>query len=72
MQPFAKIVDHEHLIRDMSTQAVLNTDTSIVRKHEKRIIELQKEQAREVEINNIKSDLEEIKNLLFTLLKKRE
>lgn len=67
---FAKIIDHDYLIRDMSTQAILNTDLSIVRKHEKRILELQKEKAREAEINNIKGDLAEIKDLLSKLLTK--
>lgn len=67
---FARIIDHDHLVRDMSNQAILNTDLSVVRKHEKRILELQKEKAREDEINTIKGDLAEIKNLLSKLLTK--
>jgi hypothetical protein len=70
MTRFAKIIDHENLIRDMSTQAILNTDHSIVRKHEKRMLDLQKEQARENEINTIRGDLAEIKKLLSSLVHK--
>lgn len=72
MNQFAKIVDHKHLVRDLSTKAILNTDLSIVKKHEKHIHDLQKEEARETEINTIKSELSEIKQLLGALLSARK
>ncbi len=66
----AKIVDHNNLVRDLSNQAILNTDLSLVRKHEKRVVDLQKEEAREQEINNLKNDINQIKELLKLLLTK--
>lgn len=68
MGRFAKIADHSNLIRDLYSKAVLNTDNSVIKKHEKRIKDLQKEEARVKEINNIKADIAEIKNLLKTYL----
>ena len=71
MANFAKITDNPSLVRDMFSKAVLNTDKTVIKKHEQRIAVLQKEQAREVEINNMKNDITEIKQLLQTLLKIR-
>jgi hypothetical protein len=67
MARYAKIVDHKHLVRDLHSKAILNTDPTVLRKHEKRIIDLQKEEERKNEINIIKSDIAEIKNLLKSL-----
>lgn len=67
---FAKVIDHNHLIRDMHNQAILNTDTSIIRKHENRQIELQKDKNREAEINSLRIELFDIKKMLQELLTK--
>ena len=67
MNKFAKILDHYGLVRDLDTQAVLNTDVSVVRQHEKRIADLMKESVRETEIQNMKTELNEIKVLLKSL-----
>lgn len=71
---YAKIVDADgtiqpNLVRDMFSKAILNTDTSVVRKHQKRLIDLQKEENRTREIDNLKSELDEIKGLLRDLIK---
>ncbi len=63
----AKVIDHPNLIRDLETNAILNTDMLSVRKHEKRILDLQKEKEREADINNMKNELSEIKMLLRQL-----
>jgi len=55
---------------DLSTGAILNTDKTVVLRHQKRINEIEKETRRENEINNIKSELSEIKQLLQMLIKK--
>jgi hypothetical protein len=68
MKQFAKITDHKFLVRDMYSKAVLTTDTSIIRKHDKRMLDLQKEDARSIEINTLKRDMQEIKELLKSLL----
>lgn len=68
MTQFAKIVDHKHLVRDLYSKAVLNTDTTVVRKHEKRMRDLQKEEVRTAEINNLKTEMADIKKLLQALV----
>jgi hypothetical protein len=70
MKTYAQIVDHKNLVRDMDNQAILETDLKVVRQHEKRLVDLQKEKERETEINNLKNDMSEIKAMLQTLLNK--
>ena len=67
MSKFAKITDHYGLVRDLNTQAILNTDVSVIRQHEKRIADLMKESVRETEIQNMKTELGEIRLLLKSL-----
>jgi hypothetical protein len=67
MVDFAKIIDHPSLVRDMRTNAVLNTDHVAVRRHEKRIADLQREQARENELVSLKSEMSEMRALLMQL-----
>ena len=67
MNKFARISDHYGLVRDLNTQAVLNIDVSVIRQHEKRIADLMKENVRETEIQNMKTELGEIRLLLKSL-----
>lgn len=67
---YAKIVDHNSLVRDLHSKAVLNTDLSAVRKHEKRVADLQKEDNRNLEMISIKAELGEIRSILRELLQK--
>lgn len=64
----ARIQDHPTLLRDMSTQHIIQTDLSVVRKHEARALQLRKEQEQQAQINSLKSDMAEIKQLLKQLL----
>ena len=67
---YARITDQPMLVRDMSSQAILNTDLSVVRKHEKRVNRLQKEEERSLEIINLKNELAELRQMLRDLTKK--
>lgn len=62
---FAKIEDNEHLIRDMSNSAVLNRDMTALEKYR-----LKREKDRQMvqDIDNLKSDMSEIKQLLKQLV----
>jgi hypothetical protein len=71
MNQFAKIVDHKHLFRDMYSKAILNTDISVVKKHEKRMRDLQKEDARDKEFQLLKNEMIEIKKMLSMLTTKQ-
>ncbi len=73
-QNYLKVSGHENLVRDMSSKAVINT--SMVEYEEYMARRRAKEQEQELitkqaeEINNLKSDISEIKQLLFELLNK--
>lgn len=70
-----KVSGHDDLIRDTSSNAIVNTNMSGYTEYVNRRNAIQQE--KEViaqqgeEINNIKSELSEIKQMLTTLLKAR-
>ena len=65
-----KIENKENLVRDMNTGAILNTDIAAFNlyKREKELKEQTKHNTKE--INKIKGDLSEIKNMLKELLER--
>ena len=71
---FIKIQNYENLIKDTETNAVVNTNKSEFQMYMKRTRErnLQGDKLRNVckEINNLKSELREIKSLLTKVLSK--
>ena len=71
---YLKVAGHAGLVRDTSTGAILNTNKS---EYEEYIANQRKAEEREAEIsqhtediNNIKSELQDIKSLLLQILKK--
>jgi hypothetical protein len=66
-----KVRENERLIRDAGNFAILNTDRSQLRTHEQKMEALRKRKAQEEEINTIKNDISEIKELLGQLLTQR-
>jgi hypothetical protein len=74
-QNYLKVSGHDNLVRDMSSKAVINT--SMVEYEEYMARRRAKEQEQELitkqaeEINNLKSDISEIKQMLQMLIKDR-
>jgi hypothetical protein len=74
-QNYLKVSGHENLVRDMSSKAVINT--SMVEYEQYMARRRAKEQEQELitkqaeEINNLKSDISEIKQMLQMLIKDR-
>jgi tetrahydromethanopterin S-methyltransferase subunit B len=68
MRTYIKIKDHENLVKDPQTGAILNTDNNALVRHEMRMREIEKEKRKEEEINNLKSELSDIKALLQKLI----
>jgi hypothetical protein len=62
---YAKISDHEQLIRDMKSNAVLNTDLTSLEKYR---IKREKDRQMSKDIDTLKSEMSEIKNLLHQLV----
>lgn len=68
---YSKVEGHTNLIRDEKTKAILNTNESdyenYIRKREIKKNEDERISSLENNVNMIKSDLDEIKNLLRSL-----
>jgi len=67
---YLKVENEKNLVRDSATNAILNTDISVVNKHQHRMQQLQKETSRENEINSLKNDIEELRNIVTQLMSK--
>jgi len=59
----AKVKDHPHLVKDMESKAVLNTNYAA-------LVEYKRKKQMEDEFNTLKSDMEDIKKMLQALLNK--
>jgi hypothetical protein len=64
---YARVQDTT-FIRDLNTTAILQTDPLLLRRHETRMRELEKDKVREDTINSLKQDVQELKDLLKQLL----
>jgi len=66
----AKVKDVPGLVRDMSNQAVLNTDISALEAYKRKRNKQQEIDEVISDINNMKSDIDQIKSLMQRLLEK--
>ena len=71
---YAKVKGHSHLIRDLKSQAIINTDSDAYARYMARKVKQSKkdDEMRKVvrEVNEIKSEMFEIKDLLKKVLEK--
>jgi hypothetical protein len=66
----AKVKDSPGLVRDMQTQAVLNTDINALEAYRRKRNKQQEIDEVLSDINNMKSDIDQIKSLMQRLLDK--
>lgn len=66
----AKVKDAPGLVRDMKTQAVLNTDINALEAYRRKRNKQQEIDEVLSDINNMKSDIDQIKSLMQRLLDK--
>lgn len=64
----AKIRENSDYVKDMNNFAVLNTNRAAVAKHEQKMIEIRRAKLVEFEINNLKSEVLELKSMLSQIL----
>ncbi len=69
MSERARIKEKPHLVKDLNNFAILNTDKAAVAQHKLKVAELHRKKQIENEINNLKSEVSEIKNMLGDILK---
>lgn len=66
-----RVRENERLVRDSRNFAILNTDREGVKAHEKKMAILRKQKEQDEEINTIKRDVSEIKDMLRQLLESK-
>ena len=75
MGEYLKVEGHQDLVRDTRTGAILNKNKTAYLSYKKRVQEAQKQRdeirSATREINNIKCEMHEIKNMLKILLDKK-
>ena len=75
MSEFLKVEGHKDLIKDTKTHAVINTNRNAYLNYKNRVKEAQKQRdeirSATREINNIKCEMHEIKDMLKILLDKK-
>ena len=73
MSDILKVDGHTHLVRDVNSNAIINTNTSDYQLYMKRVKVREKEADKlrnaVKEINNIKSEIREIKDLIKKIVK---
>ena len=65
----ARVNDDLNYVKDMSNFAILNTNKSAVAKHEQKMAEIRRHKQVQEEINTLKSDVSDIKQMLGQILK---
>ena len=75
MEEYLKVEGHSSLIKNTKTHAVINTNKNAYLSYKKRLQEAQKQRdeirSATREINNLKCEMHEIKDMLKTLLDKK-
>jgi len=66
-----QVKDNNRFVRDTRNFAILNTDRSVIAEHERKLARIQREKQQQEEINNIKSDVAEIKAMIAQLLQSK-
>jgi len=73
---YAKVKDHNHLIRDINSKAVLNTDKAGLNDYmmKREIAKKQKEEQTETKMRlaQLEQDMSEIKNMLVEIAQMRK
>lgn len=69
MSEKARVKEDLNYVKDMNTGAILNTNLAAVKKHELKMAEIKRNKMVEDEINNLKSEVSGIKDMLSQILK---
>lgn len=65
----ARIEESPNFIKDERNIAVLNTNKAVIAKHEQKMAELRRNKQVDDDINNLKSEVSDIKDMLSQILK---
>lgn len=71
MTNYAKVKEHKDLVRDMESKAILNIDTQALMEHRKKKALMREVVNNSNKINQMESDIGEIKQMLLSIIKDR-
>jgi uncharacterized protein YdcH (DUF465 family) len=66
-----RVQENDRLVRDTRNFAILNTDRSVLRDHERKMRQISKQKSQEEEINTLRREVSEIKDMIAQLLKSK-
>lgn len=67
---YMKVKDETHLVKDVYSKAVLNTDRDILKKHEMKMRQVEKDKSQQAEINSLKEEIDQLRKLIENMLKR--
>ena len=70
MSDYISINNNEDLVRDSHSKAILNTNRDALDAWKKRKVKTNQIETHELEINNIRNELDEMKNMLKEIVKR--
>lgn len=65
-----KVKENSDLVRDSETMAILTNNIGVVAAHKKKISEIKEKEQQKEEINMLKKDVSEIKDLLQQIIQR--
>lgn len=65
-----KVKDNDTLVRDLDNTAILCKSVDVLKRHEQKIMELREKEEQKKEINNIKRDVSDIKEMLQQIIQR--
>lgn len=68
---YLKVKDENNLVRDAYSKAILNTDPEILKKHAVRTKQLEEKKRQNIEINNLRQEINDLRELIDKLINQR-
>lgn len=65
----ARVQENNSFVKDLDSMVILNTNKSAVAKHNQKMADIKRAKQVETEINNLKSEVSDIKDMLSQILK---
>jgi hypothetical protein len=65
-----RVKEHEKFVRDSHNMAILNTDPDATKRHDQKMAQLKKQRDQDQEINSLRKDLSDLKEMLQELIKR--
>jgi hypothetical protein len=70
MMKYMKVKDETNLVRDVHSKAILNTDKDILKKHDMKMRQVEKDKRQNEEINSLKDEINELRKLIENMFKR--